>query len=220
MAVETVEYRVRRGDSLQDIVQTAGFPRRDWRRIYDAPYNRRLRAQRPDPDAIQPGDVVFLPRYNQRQLADIAARIQMVERRLGLLDREWRTVHDGVSDLKRRLDANTTLTEREMDRYVAEIQRKSRSLEQRASDAAAACIDLRVCLDGMRAMEDLHALGRLLRTRLQELKTKARRGERVLMQSMDKVMAVLREIERARTATGREVTRLRGLYRGAAQNPY
>ena len=68
---ETVEYQVRRGDTLQNIIEAAGFPRRDWRRIYDAPYNRSIKSQRPDPALIQPGDRLMLPRFNARQIADI-----------------------------------------------------------------------------------------------------------------------------------------------------
>ena len=38
MNFETVEYKVKKGDNLWNIVKGAGFPPKDWRKIYDAPY--------------------------------------------------------------------------------------------------------------------------------------------------------------------------------------
>lgn len=46
-------------DTLFTIAKKHGF--RNWRAIYDHPANQRLRAQRPDPMVLAPGDEVFVP---------------------------------------------------------------------------------------------------------------------------------------------------------------
>lgn len=52
-------YTVTDGDTMSQIAVDHGFS--DWRVIWDDPANAGLRAQRPDPDKIFPGDQVFIP---------------------------------------------------------------------------------------------------------------------------------------------------------------
>lgn len=66
--VETIEITLKRGDTLQAVVTRAGFSARDGLRIFNAPYNRKLRKVRPDPQALQPGDRLTLPRYAPQHL--------------------------------------------------------------------------------------------------------------------------------------------------------
>jgi hypothetical protein len=53
------QYVVVRGDTLTRIAQK--FHKRSWREIYDAPENAAFRRRRPDPDRIQPGDLLVIP---------------------------------------------------------------------------------------------------------------------------------------------------------------
>ena len=75
--VETVKYRVRRRDTLSNIISRQGFPARDWRRIYEASYTSTFRRQVPDPDQIQPGGIRFLPRYSPRDLRELLTKIDL-----------------------------------------------------------------------------------------------------------------------------------------------
>jgi hypothetical protein len=52
-------YTVQRGDSLSRITTRHGLP--SWRMVYNSPENADFRRRRPNPDLIQPGDVLILP---------------------------------------------------------------------------------------------------------------------------------------------------------------
>jgi len=51
-------YTVVRGDSLSSIGQRHGV---DWNKIYNHPSNIAFRTKRPNPNLIEPGDVIFIP---------------------------------------------------------------------------------------------------------------------------------------------------------------
>src|SRR4051812_7845845 len=55
----STRYTVRPGDSLSSIATRNGFS--SWRDIYDHPDNALLRARRPTPNVIVPGDVIIIP---------------------------------------------------------------------------------------------------------------------------------------------------------------
>ncbi len=52
-------YSVEQGDCLASIAQKFGF--QNWRLIYDDPSNAEFKKARPDPNVLQPGDVVVIP---------------------------------------------------------------------------------------------------------------------------------------------------------------
>lgn len=52
-------YTVQRGDTLSKIAARHGLP--SWRMVYDSPDNAEFRRKRPNPNLIQPGDVLILP---------------------------------------------------------------------------------------------------------------------------------------------------------------
>ncbi len=51
-------HTVSRGETLQAIAQKYGYS--DWKAIYNNPKNADLRKKRPDPNFIQPGDVIYI----------------------------------------------------------------------------------------------------------------------------------------------------------------
>lgn len=62
-------HRVEQGDCLASIAHRYGFG--TWRAIYDHPDNEALRAQRPDPHVLAPGDTVVIPDKAERS-AEVA----------------------------------------------------------------------------------------------------------------------------------------------------
>jgi murein DD-endopeptidase MepM/ murein hydrolase activator NlpD len=54
-------YIVESGDTMTSIGQKFGVP---WRQIYGLPENSVFRLRRPDPNRIQPGDVIAVPATN------------------------------------------------------------------------------------------------------------------------------------------------------------
>jgi hypothetical protein len=59
MTAAATRHEVVQGDTLVSIAHKYGF--NDWRRIYEAPENEALRAKRPHPMLLAPGDVVVVP---------------------------------------------------------------------------------------------------------------------------------------------------------------
>ena len=52
-------YTVQPGDTLSRIAARHGLP--SWRMVYNSPDNADFRRRRPNPNLIQPGDVLILP---------------------------------------------------------------------------------------------------------------------------------------------------------------
>ena len=83
MGAETVEYVVKKDDSLWNIVKAAGFPPKDWKKIYAAKYNDRFRKDHPDPDKIFKGDKLRLPKYGPNAYAHLLSYLKEQETALG-----------------------------------------------------------------------------------------------------------------------------------------
>ena len=60
-----IKHVVKQGECLSSIAKQYGFA--DYRTIYDHPLNAELKRKRPDPNIIQPGDVVWIPDKQQKQ---------------------------------------------------------------------------------------------------------------------------------------------------------
>ncbi len=59
--MEFIKHVVKSGESLSKIASSYGFAGRDWDKLYSHPKNAQLRKLRPDPDHIEPKDVLFVP---------------------------------------------------------------------------------------------------------------------------------------------------------------
>jgi len=79
-------YTIAAGDTLMAIAGRFGL--RGWRAIYDHPWNAAFRRTRPDPNVIQPGDILYIPdpheatgtrAFNFIRRAVAAARIDIIE---------------------------------------------------------------------------------------------------------------------------------------------
>lgn len=71
-----IKYVVRKGDNLTKIAKAHGFAGKDWKKIYDHPKNAAFRKQRPDPDRIEPKDVIFIPEIPGAEIDDEIARLE------------------------------------------------------------------------------------------------------------------------------------------------
>ncbi|MFC6636968.1 hypothetical protein GV827_21475 [Sulfitobacter sp. JBTF-M27] len=84
--VETVEYKVKKNDNLWNIVKMAGFPPKDWKKILTADYNKdfvkKLNKENRSADKIFAGDIIFLPKFNSKDIAEAYKSIK--EKRLEL----------------------------------------------------------------------------------------------------------------------------------------
>lgn len=58
-------HTVRQGECLTKIAARYGFT--DWRVLYDHPANARLRALRPDPNVLFPGDAICIPEIRKKE---------------------------------------------------------------------------------------------------------------------------------------------------------
>jgi N-acetylmuramoyl-L-alanine amidase len=92
-------HRVKQGECLSSIAHAYGFG--DERFIYEHPNNEGLRAKRPDPNVLFPGDEVFVPDRAEKQVECATGRMHRfnVRRprpvvRVVLKDRDGETIPD------------------------------------------------------------------------------------------------------------------------------
>jgi hypothetical protein len=108
LSLDPKPYSVRPGDSLVSIARQAGF--HSWADIYNNPANANLRARRPDPNQLKPGDQIMIPptpqmvrQVLQTRLDDLMrlrqqsdALFQQVEGDLDANLRRYKNVASGV----------------------------------------------------------------------------------------------------------------------------
>lgn len=83
--VKTKKIIVKKRDNLWNIVKENGFPPKDWKKIYNASYNSKLKKLRPDPNIILPGDEVYLPVADQKEIARRLVTIKKVSKKVTAL---------------------------------------------------------------------------------------------------------------------------------------
>ncbi|WP_394849797.1 peptidoglycan-binding protein [Pendulispora brunnea] len=134
-----MQYTVVQGDCLSTIARRFGFS--DWRKIYDAPQNADFRQKRPNPNVIQPGDVLFVPEKTPKTVKvatgkthRFVVRLPVVRLRLrlhgtdgkplagiaytlraGSVERKGKTKPDGLVD--EEIPADATAAELAFDDY-------------------------------------------------------------------------------------------------------
>ena len=214
--VETVEYRVRRRDCLEHIVAQAGFPARDWRRIYNANYNRRLRRQRPDPNHIEPGDIVVLPRYTARQLTDILNQINTVKNRMTRLGRGLTETENRIE----RIERAATKDAANWNNHITELRQEINRLDSLVNDATGECEDEWSCMGAGAAAQNMI-------NRAREMQRQQSQLERERDVAADRVARTLRglrqslaQLHRAYDSASGEVERQSRTYTRNARNPY
>ncbi|KIN62458.1 N-acetylmuramoyl-L-alanine amidase [Sulfitobacter noctilucicola] len=68
--MDFIKHSVKKGETLSKIATNYGFAARDWDKIYNHPKNAPLRKLRPDPDHIEPKDIIILPAIPGKKIDD------------------------------------------------------------------------------------------------------------------------------------------------------
>src|SRR5262245_35987787 len=74
-------YTIRQGDYLSKIAHQHGFS--DWKVIYNHPENKAFRKLRPEPNLIHPGDRLFIPHREEKQIDCATGQSHRFQVRLG-----------------------------------------------------------------------------------------------------------------------------------------
>lgn len=221
--VNTVEYRVRRRDNLSNIVRRLGFPARDWRRIYEASYNRRFRRQHPDPNLIQPGSVLNVPRWSPQQIRDLMRKIDNARTTVAQGDRVLAALQrnaDRVGDLIE----NSNGRDRKLRDRVAEIRRDADHARDIAAHAGDVCADANgegwECLGAAAAAARFEATAARLDREADTLERTHHSDTPKLERNLANLRRSIREVQRGHSETQRRLDALRTELRRAQSNPY
>jgi len=127
--VKTVAYKVKKGDSLWSIVKIAGFPANDWKKIYEAPYNRELKSkiekEKRTPDLIFPGETVYLPAYNQKDVKKQIELVRELKKQIDKIGVPLPTLEKLIGNLKREKGA----VKKKKEAEIKELTKKRDELD-------------------------------------------------------------------------------------------
>ena len=207
-SIKTVAYQVKKQDSLWNIVKANGFPPNDWKKVYDAPYNARLKKERPDPNVIFPGDVVYLPKYKPGDAAEVAKKIdsaitklQEVKKRRGQL---------GVS-VQRFLKSQEPGL-----KQIETLKKEVATLEDRIDQVVDACGEWECSVGATPVVADLEAQAKKLRAEIAQIKEKTSWDQGVV----ERITRRLEELGREEEALARELRDLSAEWKAVAARPY
>lgn len=212
-SVETVEYTVKKGETLQRLVARAGFPPRDWLKLYNAAYNRKLRALRPDPQAVQPGDRLFLPKHTPQAMDAILLLLTSAQVRL---DRVARV----MADLDKAMTTMAKAQHGTKQAHPGPLQGAAKRLDQMAGEAGRDCAEAFAAL-GPKARSrvfEFRPLARDLNRAARRLKAEAEPRE---LQAALRVMAgISKRLTRSHAEIGADIHRHGAALRSMARAIY
>ncbi len=124
---EVVAYKVKKEDSLWNIVKTAGFPAKDWKKIYKARYNNKfadkLKQENRSPDKIFPGEIIYLPKYNSKAIMAHFQELQTLKKIVSNSTQKMNVIQKSLSDLKGMKDEKHATLSKKIDALTSEIDR-------------------------------------------------------------------------------------------------
>ncbi len=179
--IQTIEFKVRKGDNLWNIVGNYGFPAKDWKKIYNAPYNKAFRKKCPDPHVIQPGNVFVLPRFAPR---DIAILMNQMARIQDLLIRADAVVIHMEKTLK---SAETSIKKKKevKEAEIKKLKKDAEAMVTLSTDAANECSDMYSCIGAGLVSDKLQRKSRVMAKHAAEVekkfKTKHKDAEKALL---------------------------------------
>ena len=216
MMVETVEYVVKKKDSLWNIVKQRGFPPKDWKRIYDAPYNKKLRKLRNDPNVVLPGDRINLPRYNPMEIQALLDRIVRAERRLEETRRTRQAFLKDIQKIRARLKKRQTPDKREIE----QLRKRAEGLRDLGYAAANECADMYSCIGGglvgQMFLNEARALNKKAEKIAARLVKETAKHEQII-QEMQKAME---QLEKAEARLMNDIQKRRKEWKKASVRPY
>lgn len=124
MAIETRKIVVRKKDNLWNIVKQHGFPPRDWKKIYDANYNSKLKKLRTDPNLIFPGDEIFLPKSTPSDLKGKLERLKITTKlisELAVLNKPLKGEIKKLQALRKSAKNFDDKLIRHLEKYIKEL---------------------------------------------------------------------------------------------------
>lgn len=215
-AIETVEIVVGKKDTLWDIVGRAGFPPRDWKKIYNAPFNKKFRSLRKDPHVIQPGDKFHLPKYNARDLAVIVNKIEKTVDRLQQVNTAYQELDKNIKAFEASLKNVSEVSSSE----IAKLKKRADRLDTLATDAGNTCADMYSCVGGGMASNKFQRKSAAAAKAAKELEKSFKASAEKGQKKLNEVKKTLGELDKDRMSMTNEVWRLHKQWVGAMQKPY
>jgi LysM repeat protein len=117
----TQKHTVRKGETLIKIAKSYGIA--DWKAIFDAPENAKLKKERKKPEAIQPGDVLVIPPspVDPKLVKDLAAAEKSLLAAIARRD-----------SLRKEFQASITQAKSEIKSAAAKYKRTSQAVDAAA----------------------------------------------------------------------------------------
>ena len=214
--LQTVKFKVRKGDNLWDIVGKYGFPPKDWKKIYNAPYNKEFKKKRPDPNVIQPGDIFVLPKFTSRDIADIMNRMKVVQDLLIRADAI-------VSNMEKTIKGAETAIKKSKEVKEAEIKKLKRdaeAMETLAFDAANECSDMYSCMGAGLVSDKFQRKSRDMAKHAADVEKKFKTKHKDAEKSLATAKKMLAEARKQRDAVQNEMNKVTRDFIDAHAKPY
>ena len=214
--VETREITVKKDDNLWNIVKTAGFPPKDWEKIYNAPYNKSFKKKRTNPNHILSGDKFNVPKYGPKEIQDLVKKMGQVKKKIG-------TAKKTVTELKKivqTVEDEVKKTNEVDQKKVKKLIEKAESLEDIADSAAGECSDMYSCIGGGLASMNFGTKAQFVRDDAKQIEKKIAKDKASAQRSIDALKKAVEGVEKELTRDEAEVKRLEKELTKAHKNPY
>lgn len=216
MAVQTIDFKVRKGDNLWDIVGKYGFPSKDWKKIYNAPYNKAFRKKCPNPNVIQPGDIFVLPRFTPRDVADLMSRMTRVQDLLIRADAVVTNMEKTIKGAEAAIKKKKEVKEAE----IKKLKKDAEAMEDLAFDAANECSDMYSCIGAGLVSDKFQRKSRAMAKHAADVEKKFKTRHKDAEKALTAAKKLLAEARKERDMVQNEMNKVTRDWIAAHAKPY
>lgn len=211
---ETRSIKVAQDDCLWKIVGKAGFPPKDWEKIYKAPYNAALRKKRPDPNVIHKGDIVVVPAYTPQDIVALTKGIRRAQDTLTRLEGVEDSLERAMADLERRGDTSA------QERRLKVVKQRHKEMISLADDAAAVCSGMYDCIGAGLASQNFQNRANVLAREIKAIEATIRQRKAEIAPRIAAAKKTLAAFRKHRKGVAQDLAKLAAVWEKAKAKPY
>ncbi|MEN1679245.1 MAG: hypothetical protein AAGJ46_06600 [Planctomycetota bacterium] len=201
-------------ESYQSTMKAAGFPRKDWDKIYKAPYNKKLRKLRPSPEQIVSGDEIHLPKYSPKYIKDFIKRSVLLEKCYTDLESEIEKLRNKLKKAEKSRDAQET------GGLVAYVATVNKAISHTVNVNLASCTDALSCGLTMKALATMESHRKDLLETAKSLKELSAKNKKAADANIKKIKEKLASTEKLAKRFAAEMKRMTSEHKKILQSPW
>jgi hypothetical protein len=210
---QTQQIKAKKGQTIYDLVESRGFPSKDWKKIVNAPYNKKFLKRNPRPNmSIQAGDTLVLPQHTPQSIMNAVVTTTNLIAKIAKMDKKIKILRDGIKKI------SATSEHKKTKAMIKDLQKRAKELREEAANAHDECAVPGDCpaLGGDRKNGDAEVLLAEAK-RMESLMNGAKGMTAGLIKALERQILA---IQLKKNVVLKELMKAQQILKNASKNPY